>query len=217
MLEHPFYLRVPTDNEEPYFRSRSCAELVISTVMNAQRQGWMRLHGFIVLPEGLEMVATPIRQGPSGIVAYLQAESIPLLAILLPSAGLIWGRRFVEMPLETQNALDARLSMLLLSPVASGIVDKAKDYPYSSANERYSAMISVYAGFAMAEANSMNQAEGRPSASTNEPRQVTLPPVSAPPQPVAVPEAVKEPISNGSPTNGAGLLKASDGLDSKAG
>src|SRR5262245_55109575 len=153
MLEHPYYLRIPTDNEEPCFRSRSCAELVIGTVMNAQRQGWMRLHGFIVLPEGLEMVATPIRQGASGIVAYIQAESIPLLAILLPSAGLIWGRRFVQMPLDTQIALDARLSMLLLAPVAAGIVDKAKDYPYSSANERYSSMISIFAGFSMADSS----------------------------------------------------------------
>jgi hypothetical protein len=148
MLDHPVYVRIPTENEETYFRNRSAAEAVISVVASAQKQGWLRLHGFVVMPEALEMVATPIKQGISGVVAQIQAETIPLLMVLLPQAGLVWGRRFTHHALNTQLALDARLNMLLLSPVAGGIVTSSMDFPYSSANLRYSAMVVPYAGFA---------------------------------------------------------------------
>ncbi|MBZ0284676.1 MAG: hypothetical protein K8L97_28315 [Anaerolineae bacterium] len=144
----PVYLRIPTENETAYFKNRSCAEAVISAVVEAQKQDWMLLHGFVVLPEALEMVITPIKQGVSGVIGHIQAETIPPLAILLPTATRIWESRFLQIPLSTQRALDARLAMLLLAPVASGIVDMAASYPYSSANPRYVTTVSVYTGFA---------------------------------------------------------------------
>jgi hypothetical protein len=138
---------MPTENETSYFKNRSCAEAVIGAVIDAQKDDWMQLHGFVVLPEALEIVATPVKQGVTGLVAHLQSETIPLLAILLPGAGLIWEKRFMQIPLTTQRALDARLAMLLLAPVAAGIVEMAASYPYSSANSRYVATVSSYTGF----------------------------------------------------------------------
>ncbi len=143
----PVYIRMPTENEAPYLENRSGAEAVISAVMDAQDDGWMQLHGFVVLPEGLEMVATPIKQGPAGLVAHLQSQTIPPLLILLPGAGIIWERRFWQIPLSSQRALDARLAMLLLAPVAAGLADMAASYPYSSANPRYTAMVAPFTGF----------------------------------------------------------------------
>jgi len=147
MLEHPVYVRIPTEDEIPYFRRQSAAEVVISVVMMAQQAGWMRLHGFVVLPEALEMVTSPIKQGVAGMVAHLQAETIPLLTVLLSDARMIWARRFAQIDLTTQRALDARLNMLLLAPVANGITAMAEEFPYSSANPRYKSTVSVYAGF----------------------------------------------------------------------
>lgn len=148
MLEHPIYLRMPTENEEPLFKNASAAEAVISALILAQRKDWLRIHAFVILPDMLEMVCTPLKQGVSGIVAYLQAETIPQLMVLLPAAGMIWSRRFAHMPLETGSAYRARLNMLLLSPVAAGIIEEAEAYPYSSANPRYNSFVSAYAGFA---------------------------------------------------------------------
>lgn len=159
----PVYLRIPTENETPYFKNRSCAEAVISAVVEAQKQDWMLLHGFVVLPEALEMVATPIKQGISGVIAHVQAETIPLLAILLPNANRIWEQRFLQIPLNTQRALDARLAMLLLAPVASGIVDMAASYPYSSANPRYVTTVSVYTGFARGSTMELEKITDKPT------------------------------------------------------
>ena len=147
MSNVPVYLRIPTENEAPYLKNRSCAELVISVVIEAQKQDWMQLHGFVVLPEALELVAMPIKQSAASLIANIQAETIPSLAILLPQASKIWESRFLQLPLITQRALDARLAMLLLAPVASGIVDMAASYPYSSANPRYANSVTVYTGF----------------------------------------------------------------------
>jgi hypothetical protein len=93
------------------------------------------------------MVASVIRQGIPGAIAHVQAETIPLLSILLPNAGWVWSRSFSHTMLTTQRALDARLNILLLSPVANGITDTAEQYPYSSANPRYTASVTAYAGF----------------------------------------------------------------------
>ncbi len=147
MLEKPVYLRIPTEDEQPFFERRSCAEVVISAVMRAQQSGWMRLHGFAVLPQTLELVATPLKLSVSALVGYIESETIPLLSILIPNAGLIWNRYFMRTPLDNQRSLDARLSILLLSPVAYGLAETAESYAYSSANSRYSGTIAVYAGF----------------------------------------------------------------------
>lgn len=151
MANQPVYLRLPTESEAPYFTNRSAAEAVISAVIEAQKQDWMQLHGFVVLPEALELVATPVKQGVSGLVAHIQSETIPPLMILLPGAGMVWQRRFMQIPLTTQRALDARLAMLLLAPVAAGIVEMAASYPYSSANPRYSVAVTTFTGFSRSD------------------------------------------------------------------
>lgn len=147
MLDHPVFVRMPTEDEKPYFANKSSAENVISVLIAAQRQDWLRLHGFVILPEALEMVMTPIKQGVAGVVAHLQAETIPLLTVLLPEAGMVWARQVAHVSLTTQRALDARLQMMLLVPVANGISETAADYAYSSANPRYTASVTVFTGF----------------------------------------------------------------------
>jgi hypothetical protein len=149
MLEYPVYIRMSTEGEQPFFENRSSAEAVITALIAAQLDGWMRLHGFIVLPEALEMVVSPIRQSASGLAAHLQSETIPVLTVLQPDAGLVWAMRHVEIPLTSERALDARLQMMLLAPIAYGLADRAEDYPYSSASPRYHASASIYSGFAM--------------------------------------------------------------------
>ena len=151
MIEQPVYLRMSTINEAPLLKNRSCAEVVINIVITAQRQNWLRLHGFVVMPEALEMVFTPIQRGVKGVAAHIQAETIPPLTILLPEAGLVWGRQLTQMDLESQGSLEARLNMMLLVPVANGIMDKAEAYAYSSANPRYSGAVTEYTGHRKAE------------------------------------------------------------------
>ncbi len=147
MHEQPVYLRIPTENEQPLLERRSCAEVLISAVMRAQQSSWMHLHGFVVVPEALEMVATPLKFSVSALVGHIQSETIPLLSILIPNANLIWSPHFLHTALKSQRALDARLSMLLLSPVATGLAESASAYVYSSANPRYMGGITVYPGF----------------------------------------------------------------------
>lgn len=147
MFENPVYLRLPTENDQPYFANPSSAEVVMSVLVNAQKQGWLRLHGFVVLPDALEMVTTPIKQGVSGMVAYLQAETIPLITVLQPQTGLVWTSKYITLPLKTRSAMEARLRMMHLAPVANGITETAEAFPYSSANPRYTSTVVSYAGF----------------------------------------------------------------------
>lgn len=147
MLDYPVYVRMPTEDDKPYLENRSAAEAVIAALINAQNQGWLRLHGFVVLPAALEMVMSPIRQGVAGVVAHLQAETMPVLSALKPESVMFWSNRFTHGQITSQKALNARLEMLRLAPIASGITDDASNFPHSFANPRYKANIAVYAGF----------------------------------------------------------------------
>jgi hypothetical protein len=93
------------------------------------------------------MVVTPLKLSVSALVGYIESETIPLLSVMLAPTGIIWNRYFMRTPLETARSLDARLKMLLLSPVARGLCDSAEAYPYSSANPRYTGTTSPFAGF----------------------------------------------------------------------
>lgn len=148
MLEYPVYVRIPTEGNQPYFENQSSAEAVISTLIAIQKQGWLRLHGFVTLPDALELVMSPIRQGISGVVAYLQAETTPILSVLTPQARLIWSYHYTHHAIQTQNALDARLEMVKLCPVAYGLCEKPEEYAYSSNNPRYCGEVNRYTGFA---------------------------------------------------------------------
>jgi len=56
-------------------------------VIDAQKQEWMQLHGFVVLPEALEFVATPIKQGVTADdarAAYLKAYADEPFVHVLP-------------------------------------------------------------------------------------------------------------------------------------
>lgn len=148
MFEYPVYVRMTTEDERPYLENRSAAEAVIDVLIDAQNQGWLRLHGFVVLPDAVEMVISPIRQNVSGVIAHLQAETTPVLGVLLPDAVVIWSQHVTHTPVMTQHALDARLAMLQLSPVAHAVSEVAEDYPFASANSRYSEHVTHYTGFA---------------------------------------------------------------------
>lgn len=148
MLEHPVYVRVQTEDSAPYFENQSSAEAVISALINAQHQGWLRLHGFVVLPDAMEVVISPIRQGVSGVIAHIQSEMIPILSILLRDAVLIWDPNYIQSGLITQKMLVARLEIMRLKPVALGLVEEPEAYSYSSVNPRYQRHVAMYAGFA---------------------------------------------------------------------
>ncbi len=107
----------------------------------------MRLHGFVVLPETLELVATPLNLSVSALVSAVESETTPPLRKLVSNGGLIWSRYFMRTPLDTQRAFNVRLSLLLLSPIARGLSLSPEAYPHSSANPRYSGVTSTYTGF----------------------------------------------------------------------
>lgn len=147
VLEYPVYVRMPTEENQPYFANKSGAEAVINALIDAQSKGWLRLHGFVVLPDAVAMVMSPIKQGVAGVVAHIQSETTPVLNVLLPKATYVWARHYSHTPIKSAPALDARLKILLLEPVAQDISASAELYPYSSANPRYTANVSAYGGF----------------------------------------------------------------------
>ncbi len=148
MLEHPMYVELTTENNQPYFENPSCAETIISAMVVAQDQGWLRLHGFVVLPFALYLAISPIRQNVSGVIAHLQSEMMPILSVLLPEALMIWTPHYVHHPLVTQNVFNARLQMMMLSPVAYNLAESPEEYTFSSANPRYNKHVTLYGGFA---------------------------------------------------------------------
>lgn len=132
----PIYLRISTEAEQPLLRSQSCAETVIAALLQIQASGWLALHGFVVLPEALELIGTPLAPSIGALVGGIVAATAPLLDVLTPTSGQLWSRCFMRTPLPTARAFETRLSILLLTPVARGLATTPAGYPYSSAHPR---------------------------------------------------------------------------------
>lgn len=147
MVDKPTFLRMPTENDAPYFASFSCAEILIDSLMAAQRRGWLQLHAFTVLPNAVELLATSLKQDIMGIKEYFQAQTTPLLTILLPKAANVWDRRFVVKWLDSQRAYDLQQEVMRCSPVDYRLSHTPELYPYSSAHPRYEGLVTPYMGF----------------------------------------------------------------------
>ncbi|MDX2162987.1 MAG: hypothetical protein SF162_16850 [bacterium] len=152
MLNKPTYLRIPTEQDAPYFASASAAEIIVDRLMAAQRRGNLLLHAFVVLPNAVELIATPLGTDMIDIKDELQAHTAILLNILLPKAAQVWDRRFIVKWLDTQRALDLQLQVMACLPLEHALADQPTFYAYSWLHPRYKGCTSPYMRFMHAEA-----------------------------------------------------------------
>lgn len=140
-MSRPIFLSQTTLDTEPYFESPTCAEMVVSAIHHGREQGWYYLIAFAVLPDEMQMVVVPRKQPLDKIIPALRDHSTPLLSIVLFGETDIWDPRSVRRPITNPRMLQMQIEQVHLTPVMQGLSRSPTEYPFSSANERFSDMI----------------------------------------------------------------------------
>ncbi len=132
-----YFVRIDTAGRKPLLEKQSCIELVTTFLFNFRRQQWFDLIGFVVLPRELELIIIPRTLTINALVARLEKETAPLLAILIKLDGPVWDPEIYYEPLEGAETVRSRLRVMIAAPVKLRLAIAPELYDYSSANPRY--------------------------------------------------------------------------------
>jgi REP element-mobilizing transposase RayT len=119
-----------------------CAELVINSLLWAANESWIRLLGFVVMPDhchvnlGLGEVKTL-----SQVMESIGKFTARRINLHLGREGPFWEEGFYDHMIRNREEFGRTLKYIHNNPVAAGLVEYPEDWPYSTANPRYGLLI----------------------------------------------------------------------------
>jgi putative transposase len=113
---------------EPYVR------LFLKTLHGYRRQGRFELHAFVVMPEHVHLLLTPV---PSvtleRAIQYIKGGYSHALGVERGKKSEVWQRGFTDHRIRDAADFDVHRNYIHENPVKRGIVESAPEYRYSSA------------------------------------------------------------------------------------
>src|SRR5215813_1852053 len=101
-------------------------------------QGKFLLHEFVVMPDHAHLILTPDIKIPlERAVQFIKGGFSHRCAKESVFQGEIWQRGFTDHRIRDDADYERHREYIHMNPVRAGLVAKAQDYPYSSANPRF--------------------------------------------------------------------------------
>lgn len=119
-----------------FFKDARKAELLMDVLEHYQREKKFALHEFVIMPDHLHLLISP-------------AEDVSLeRAVQLIKGGfsfrlgkmkksLVWQESFTNHRVRDEDDYEQHALYIRMNPVKAGLVERAEDYPYSSAGLRW--------------------------------------------------------------------------------
>lgn len=105
------------------------AERLIDSVLVLRTRGSFNLHAFLVLPDRVHLLLTPLDRELETVVDEIEAE----FARHVDSVRRVWESGFQRHPVRSLRDLERLRAHLHELPVRARVTDVAEMYPYSSA------------------------------------------------------------------------------------
>jgi putative transposase len=127
--ERMFFITTVTRLRTPLFRQKAAAELLVETLMHYRDGGKYLLHEFVVMPDHLHAILTPT----DGLSLERAMQFIKGGFSFRLGKGSIWQQSFSHDRIEDERDYEKHREYVWMNPVRAGLVQRAEDYPYSSA------------------------------------------------------------------------------------
>ena len=124
-----FLITLVTHQNRPVFSVSRMAERLIDTVLTLRTRGSFKLHAFLVLPDRLHLLLTPLDRELDTAVEEIEAE----FAHHVDSVRRVWESGFQRHPVKSIRDLERLRTHLHELPVRAQVTESAELYPYSSA------------------------------------------------------------------------------------
>jgi putative transposase len=114
------------------------AELMVETLLGYRDRGVYLLHAFVIMPDHIHLLLTPnTTTSLEKAVQFIKGGSSHRIGKLRGSKSEIWQVGFHDWTVRDGGDWNAKAEYIHLNPVRARLVERAEDWPYSSASGRF--------------------------------------------------------------------------------
>jgi putative transposase len=129
-----FFITSVTNARRPIFRSDRSARLLLDVLKENREAARFLVHEFVVMPDHFHLIITPAENVSLEKAAqYIKGGFSFLAKRELNYATLIWEESFTNHRVHDEEDYARHREYIHQNPVEARLVQKASDYPYSSA------------------------------------------------------------------------------------
>jgi putative transposase len=124
-----YFVTSATFNRRRLFQVEANAELFLEVLQNYRRDGYYKLHAFVVMPDHIHLLLTPQGAPIERIVGLIKGGFSHRVSSKFP----VWQRGFTDHRIRNKDEFQTRREYIHQNPVPARMVEVAGLYPYSSA------------------------------------------------------------------------------------
>lgn len=138
VFERTFFVTSVTLERSILFRSAAFAELFLDTLYDYRKQEKYLLHEFVVMPDHIHLIVTPdAHTSLERAMQFIKGGFAYRVGKELRRKGQSWQPGFKNHRIRDGEDYQRHRNYIHMNPVRSGLVKKASDYLYSSANPKF--------------------------------------------------------------------------------
>ena len=133
-----YFVTTDTWQKHPLFINTELAKIVVEQIVSCRDRGFYKLHAFVLMPDHLHVLLTPTETTTiEKAMQMIKGGSAHRIGVEKPQSFPIWHSGFHDRWMRDAEEYQASKHYIEQNPVKAGLVDKAEDYPLSSANGEY--------------------------------------------------------------------------------
>lgn len=117
------------------FSDEKKAEVLLSAIYFGREKGWYRLLSFVIMSDHLHVIVVPAAKTVSQIMKSIKGFTSRLVNLGRKSESSLWQGGFYDYVIDDVEKLIAKIRYIEENPVRKGLVLRAEDYRFSSANQ----------------------------------------------------------------------------------
>ena len=132
-----YFITACAHMQQNLFQRDQVAELMVATFLKYRDAGEFELHEYVVMPNHIHvLLSIPDQQQLSRAIQLIKGGFSHALRENEIVFRAVWEQRYSDRRIRDANELAEVSHYIRQNPVRKGLVDRAEDYPYSSAATR---------------------------------------------------------------------------------
>ena len=132
-LDRTFFITTVCWQRMPFFKDVRKAELLMDVLEHCQRENKFALHEFVIMPDHLHLLISPAEDISLERTMQLIKGGFSFRLGKM-KRGLVWQESFMNHRVRDEEDYERHALYIRMNPVRAGLVERAEDYPYSSAS-----------------------------------------------------------------------------------
>jgi putative transposase len=133
-MDRTFFVTSVCAQRRTVFQRDVASDLLVDVFLHYRGQGKYLLHDFVIMPDHFHALITPAQEiSLERAVQFIKGG----FSFRLKSQSPVWQASFTNHRIRDEEDFERHREYIWMNPVRAGLVRKAEDYPYSSANGKF--------------------------------------------------------------------------------